>query len=369
MYGPYLYLGEHPESIMWINVVLISPELKKIQDSIFVEYTTSNNFNSTEIQQNVSKIISEEAGRSYIHIKCENLREKTRYEYRIRTLNKIILSGKSFHFTTGTKNACKFIIYGDDQTADFVPILAQITNHYQYQVHPDFIVHLGDINQNLWHDQENNAFFTTKQKLFRNIPYMPVLGNHDAKPISRYDAIYTLPHWYTIDYGKAVRIICLSGYDGFIPQTNGQYEFLEQQIQTGGQQNRFIIITVHETFFSIEDNIPEEKAILELREYIFPLLQKYNRGLQRNILVFSGHVHEYCRIIRNDLTFFTVGACSNAKWYSKLTNSATHAYHPEIAVKEFGKQSFAVISIRDDILTVEIQGWGHKIIEKLDFKI
>jgi predicted phosphodiesterase len=250
-----------------------------------------------------------------------------------------------------------------------VPILAQITNHYQYQARPDFIVHLGDINQNLWHDQQNNAFFTTKQKLFRTIPFQPVIGNHDAKPISRYNAFYTLPHWYTFDYGNVIKVICLSGFDGFLPQTNGQYEFIDQQLQIGCQRNQFIILCVHETFFSIEDNIPEEKPILELRSYIYPLLKRYNRGLQRNILVFSGHVHEYCRIIKDDLTFFIVGACSNAKWYSKLMNSKTHEYHPEIAVKEYGQQSFAILSIDEHKLSVEIQGWNHKIIEKIEFSL
>jgi predicted phosphodiesterase len=290
-----------------------------------------------------------------------------------------MIHGKSFHFRTAPQlssqnpilnhSDCKLIIYGDDQTADFVPILAQITNHYHYQQHPEFIVHLGDINQNLGQDHENNAFFMTKKKLFRTIPYMPVIGNHDVKPITRFNAIYTLPPWYSFKHGEKIQIVCLSGYDGFIPHTNGQYEFLENIVQEATGENRFIVVCVHESIFAIEENIPEERPVLELRQYVFPLLKKYNRGFQRNILVFSGHMHEYCRILRENLTFFTVGACSNAKWYSQLNNNSNHHYHPEIVTKEYGRQSFAVITIQSGNLNVEIRGWGKIIIEKLDFKL
>ena len=75
------------------------------------------------------------------------------------------------------------------------------------------MVHLGDINQNLWNLHENNTFFTTKHKLFKTIPYMPVIGNNDGKPISQYDAIYDIDNWYSFGNGPLLRIIVLSGFD------------------------------------------------------------------------------------------------------------------------------------------------------------
>jgi predicted phosphodiesterase len=375
-YGPYLYYGADPGTQMWINFVLVSATEIARKNTYYVEISPSKLFHSGDsIRISPTRVI-DEAGRVYLHFFCADLQPMTQYYYRIGYQQKITIGGRKHSFRTApTSNSPiepdvnRFIIYGDDQTADFFPILAQITNHYQLAAQPTFIVHLGDINQNLWHDPENNAFFQTKRKIFRRIPYLPVLGNHDAKPITRYDAIYTLPHWYAFDYGSQIRILCLSGYDGFVPQTNGQYEFIEHHLQTGTQANRFIIVCVHETFFGIETNIPEEQPTLELRQYVLPLLKQYNRGLQRNIVVFSGHIHEYCRILRDDLTFIIEGACSNAKWYSALHDDAAHTYDPSIAAKEYGRQSFALLTIQNETLIVEIRGWGKKIVESLEFRL
>jgi predicted phosphodiesterase len=375
-YGPYLYYGSNPASSMWVNFIIVSSAEMVLKEAYFCELSISDTFPSSSIIPFSSKNIIDEAGRTYLHFYFQNLTPNTRYYYRIGNLVKFVVKGRSYCFQTisnpisvSESNKARFIIYGDDQTADFFPILAQITNHYQYAAHPDFIIHLGDINQNLWHDQENNAFFQTKRKIFRQIPYLPVVGNHDAKPISRYDAIYNLPHWYVLDINPKLRILCLSGFDGFKPQTNGQYEFIETQLRTGVEENRFILVCIHEYFYGIETNIPEETPTLELREYILPLLKQYNRGFQRNILIFSGHIHEYSRIVQDDLTFIIEGACSNAKWYSKLQDNASHIYTPEIAAKEYGRQSFAFLIHDENIIKVEIRGWGKKIIETLEFRL
>jgi predicted phosphodiesterase len=384
-YGPYLYYGPNPATSMWINFILVSSSDIFLKDTVYAEISQSRSFHNSNVFRILPTEVILEAGRVYIHILCDNLASNICYYYRIGYKKKLIKSGRAYHFHTmidpcysgkdsctlknlaESSNSVRFIIYGDDQTADFFPILAQVTNHYQYAAHPEFIVHLGDINQNLGHDQENNAFFQTKQKLFNGIPYLPVIGNHDAKPISRFNALYNLPHWYIIDYGSRLRILCVSGYDGFVPHTNGQYEFIEANIQAGVQENRFIIFCTHEHFFSIETNIPEEKPVMELRQYILPLLRQYNRGLQRNIVIFSGHIHEYSRIVQDDLTFFIEGACSNAKWYSKLHGDSTHSYDPEIIAKEYGRQSYALLTLQNEILTVDIRGWGKKQVEFLEF--
>jgi hypothetical protein len=126
MYGPYLYFDKFPESTIWVNLIIVSKELIKIKDEIFVEISINKHFGKQNLQQNNSKILTEEAGRWYLHFYFKDLKPKTRYYYRIQSSNRILRGGSSFYFTTADiKDETKFIIYGDDQTADFVPILAQ----------------------------------------------------------------------------------------------------------------------------------------------------------------------------------------------------------------------------------------------------
>ena len=403
-YGPYLYFSCDPATSMVINWIGVVKKYQVPINSICAEICHEQTFPKNEIvKATSSKLTTEtqmEQERFYYHFTFNNLKPDTRYYYRIiisannqtrnqarnQTSNqinkqiidctneKIVISGKKYFFKTMVDNTQDFtenlIVYGDDQTADPFPILAQITNHAQFKEKPQFMIHLGDINQDLWNLNQNNAFFTTKRKIFRHIPYIPVVGNHDMKPVSQFNAFYDInSKWYSFNIGNKLLFIILSGADSLIPNTSGQYEFLEENLKQASNQDRYAIICIHEGPYNIETNIPEERATAENRKYVVPLLEKYNHGFQRNIVLFNGHVHSYERVIKDNMTFLTVGACSNAKYYSKLIDSKNRKYNPDIAITEYGRQSFAVLSLKNGDLNICIKNFLNKTIESLDFKL
>jgi len=344
------------------------------------------NFNPAIFNQGTFSVDLED--RTYYHIRVEDLEPNTMYYYRIGlNRGKHLFFGKQYHFTTGPEPNGEYIktpriaIYGDDQTQDWIPIIAQMHNYYLYKEKPDFIIHLGDINQRIYKKQENNAFWQTKRKLFKTTPYMPVIGNHDYPIVEYqppddawkfYEAFYSIPHWYSFDYGKKLKFIILSCEETIEPNTNGQYEFLEDCLRKSQseEEDRFAVICSHSGPYNIEHIIksPEER-IEQMKRYVVPLIERYNKGLQRNVLYFSGHDHTYERVVKNDMTYLTVGACSNAKYYSKLQDNSEKKYIPSIAQKEYGRPSYALLEINGNELTVTIRGLFGKTVEILKYHL
>jgi predicted phosphodiesterase len=383
-YGPYLQFGESISTEMKINWIAVDPKYFRSKESCWIEFSEIHNFgeNSSNSRLYCKEIIhlkdrTDTQKRVYYHFLLSNLEPQKKYYYRIGIAqpDDIIFQGKKFFFTTGLTpsdkdDSFKIIIYGDDQTADFVPVLAQRMNHLQYNDKPQFIVHLGDINQNLAKFEENNAFFQTKKKLFRTIPYMPVIGNHDVKPtMAYYHAIYDIKPWYSFDFGQYIRVVVISGYDLYRPNTNGQFEFIEKNLKEISEQNRYALICVHEGPYNIEIRSEEDAPIAEMREFVVPLLEKYNRGIQSNIVVFSGHKHTYERAVRNSVTYLTVGACSNAKSYSKLESKNGVEFLRNNVDFEYGKQSYALITLDGKKLVIKIKNIFNKVVETLKFSV
>jgi hypothetical protein len=383
-YGPYIYFSQDPGRILILNWIGVKPELRKLRHQTYVEVSKDLDFNPAKFYQGTYSVDLED--RTYYHIRIEDLEPKTKYYYRIgMERGKLVFSGKQYHFTTGPdsqdsyEKSPRIAIYGDDQTVDWIPIMAQFHNHYLYKDTPDFCIHLGDINQRIYKKQENNSFWQTKRKLFRTIPYMPVIGNHDYPTVEYqppddawkfYEAFYNIPHWYAFNYGKSLKFIILSCEETLEPNTNGQYEFFEEELKKAQEELRFAIVCSHSGPYNIEHIInPPEERIEQTKRYLVPLFEKYNKGLQRNIVFFSGHEHTYERVVKNNMTYLTVGACSNSKYHSKMQDTSEKKYIPSIAQSEYGRPSYALLEIIGDELIIKIRGLFGKTVETLKFSL
>lgn len=386
-YGPYLYYGSDVSSKITVNWIGVDEKYHGAVEETMLELSKSQDFSGTGLKSYGCTKVDFLNGRCYYHYECSELSAETTYFYRIRFRGKYVFEGTQFHFTTGPPNSKmldsdqspKIIVYGDDQTADWIPVMAQTHNHFMYKEDPDIIVHLGDINQRIFRKGENNSFWMTKRKLFRTVPYMPVIGNHDY-PIVEYpppddawkfwDSFYNMEHHYSFDYGRQLMFICINCEASLEPNTNGQYEFIENELKRSVEENRFAVICGHVAPYNIQTHVnPKQPRIENVKENLAPLLRKYNRGLQRNIVYFAGHMHTYERIIKDDVTYMTVGACSNAKWYSKLEPNEKDELRVHDTETEYGGRAFALLTIDDDTLHVTIRKMFGKDLEHLLFSL
>ncbi len=380
-YGPYLRFDAEDCTKMALTWIVINPKLQVNQKYVIIEYSEDPSFLNSHEQQSQSLIKLK--GRYYYHFQLEDLAPNTLHYYRLQFVSneekKVYLQRADMVFKTrphdDEKIQTSFVIYGDDQTQDWIPVLAQLTLHAIRKENPDFIIHLGDMNQHVWKPNENNTFFTTKRKLFRSTPYLPVIGNHDVKGVNDkpdvfdyYRAFFAIPNWYAFLFGKDLLFIILSSEDTYKPNTNGQYEFFQQKLAYGQDTERFIIICSHAGPYNIEKQEREEQRITEIRKYIVPLLEESVKHGYSNIILFSGHIHTYEHIMVNKINYLTVGACSNAKYYSKLQDTENARYTTENLVKEYGKQSFAVLSFKNDTLIIEIKNIFNQTIDFLAYK-
>lgn len=387
-YGPYLYYGTDVASEIVVNWIGVSEKYHAPSERTTIQVSESRNFaDSNYIKEFECSKIRDLEGRRYYHYKCSGLSANTTYYYRIMIDEHVVFDGPKYHFTMGplsdqeadSISDHKIIIYGDDQTADWIPVMALYHNHFMYKEDPSMIIHLGDINQRIFRQGENNAFWTTKRQLFRTIPYMPVIGNHDY-PIVQYpppddawkfyDAFYDVAHYYAFDYGCRLTFICINNEESLAPNSTGQYEFIEKVLKRTVEEDRFAIICGHASPYNIQTHVnPKQTRIEQVKEHLVPLLKKYNKGLQRNILYFAGHMHTYERIIKDDVTYITVGACSNAKYYSQLEPNDKDELRVDDAEEEYGGRAFAVLTLKDRNLIVTIQKMFGKNITSLKFSL
>lgn len=237
------------------------------------------------------------------------------------TSNLISKGGPSFRIQK-VKKATTVIVYGDQRFTD--PTNTKVTSpkarHWLVEQianeKPDAILLNGDVvySGDVVNDYE---VYKTEMQVWRDdhINVYPALGNHEFHG----DAQQALEHWwnafpemrdrrwYSAQLGKAIYTIALDS-DTSLLEGSDQQKWLDLQLKGLPKETKFVFISMHhppvadfQTKINVSHNPrPNEIALRDYLERVVP-------QLHAKIIVCAGHIHNYKRFLRGDVTYLVSG--------------------------------------------------------------
>ena len=192
---------------------------------------------------------------------------------------------------------------------------------------PKFIVNSGDLVRNGRDIKDWEAFFKVSNKLMKNTPYYPVLGNHEKDSPYYYD-LFDLPNnekYYYFTVGDALFIVLDSegkeisqpsyisepNEDKFWEEAFSEYfttqkKWLENVLELNNEAG-FVFIFQHKPLYSIMKS--REQEAKRTRAFWGDIFERH--GVQ---VFLNGHDHHYHHAIDNGVHFITSGR----RWSTSL---------------------------------------------------
>ncbi|MBC8125670.1 MAG: metallophosphoesterase, partial [Gloeobacteraceae cyanobacterium ES-bin-144] len=214
---------------------------------------------------------------------------------------------------------------------------------------PDLNLQMGDNAYNSGTDTEyQSGYFNMYANIFRKMPQMSTLGNHDANNTTPgvdgtysypYFDMFTFPtagelggvasgteHYYSFDYGN-IHFVCLDSNSSTRtvdnPATTGVNEdapmaaWLRQDLAST-TATWIIAFWHHPPYSKGSHDSDTEPAMVQMRERFNPILE--NGGVD---LVFNGHSHNYERSVLLDGNYGTTGTITAAMKKNSGNGSTT----------------------------------------------
>ena len=248
-------------------------------------------------------------------IHLARLHPKTKYTFDV--LNDGTDIGKG-SFTTYPDEIApfKFAVFGDTRSRH--KIHAKIVNRI-IKEKPLFVINTGDMVGNGRDINDWEPFFKVNKELMRNIPYYPVLGNHEKDSPYYYD-FFDLPNnekYYHFSVGDALFIILDSegkeisepNYiseknsekfwkDSFEEYFTAQKKWLEKVLEINKEAG-FVFVFQHRPMYSIKKSRVEETNKYR-KEFWGDFFEKHKVQV-----FFNGHDHHYHHAYKNGVHYIT----------------------------------------------------------------
>lgn len=247
-------------------------------------------------------------------IHLANLKPNTTYSYDV--LNDGSDEGKG-ELTTFPDESTpfNFVAIGDSRNRH--DIHAEIVSKIMGET-PRFVINSGDLVANGRSIGDWEAFFKVNNKLMKNTPYYPVLGNHEKDSPYYYD-FFDLPNnerYYYFNVGDALFIVLDSEglrttmpsyisedkedqfwYNSGVDYLKTQKEWLEGVLNLHKEAG-FVFVFQHLPLYSVKKSrVAESKMAREFWGDIFA-----RHGVQ---VFLNGHDHHYHHAIDNGVHFIT----------------------------------------------------------------
>jgi hypothetical protein len=237
------------------------------------------------------------------------------------TSNLISQSGPSFRVPIKSKTT-SVIVFGDQRFTD--PENTKVTNPKARRIlvekiaaeHPDAVLLNGDVPYS-GDDVNDYEVYKTETNVWRDehLHVYPALGNHEFHG----DPQQALEHWwaafpelkgrrwYSVQLGKSLYTIALDTNTSLLAGSD-QRKWLDGQLKGLSPETKFVIISLHhppvadfQTKINVSHNPrPNEIALRDYLESIAP-------QLHAKVIVSAGHIHNYERFLRNDVTYLVSG--------------------------------------------------------------
>ncbi len=327
-----VYLTNVSTNSVFVNLKTLLPSVVTVKYAKASDYAKSGEFTNS---------VSESAPEVYHHIKLSKLAPNTQYTYEV--ISKDSLTGemktKRFSFyTTPTDDTLKdfsFVVYGDTRTF-------QLRNKLvcdaiaKDPADPRVVFNIGDLTMDGRVLANWNRFFWAIHDLAAEVPYYPILGNHEYNSSYFYDA-FPLPkgggtdqeEWYSFNYGP-VHFIVLDADVILMEKDPAKMEEQTQWLIKDLKENanaKFKIVLFHQPFWT---NTVGEDGNPELVKYWKSIFEKYGVNI-----VFNGHYHSYERFVNNGVTYVTTAGGGapmyqlkpKDKWWKFTVKSIADIHH------------------------------------------
>ena len=285
--GPYL--GDVTETS-----IVVSWATTNSNDSV-VEYATDDQYIALGNSYDQK---TEGLTNARVHnVTLTGLQSSTLYHYRVVSGSETS-EDNTFHTAVDASEPFTIVAYGDSRTLihDHQAVVDSIMEH-----EPRLILDTGDLVSDgrilpLW-----DVFFFITRDLISDVPYYPVLGNHEQNSQFYYD-LFHLPkgggkedeQWYSFDYGNT-HFVCLDSNDR---DSSEQLAWLENDLAQAAGKAQWIVVNSHHAFFSSGQHGSYND---EMSDWI-DAFEQYGVDI-----VFNGHDHIYERSSNNGIWYIVAG--------------------------------------------------------------
>jgi len=249
----------------------------------------------------------------------------------------------------------------------------------QTTVDPKFVLLTGDLIDDGDLEQQWQWFLGVPKQEFANVPFVPILGNHEVEdyPNKNFYYHFNLPKdvgtgandgaVYAFEYGDALFMQFDSQFEGEVDPYKADAQFTKQlewmRNQVAKSDKKWKIVSMHKGAYSSGDNASAESERVQFyRKYLIPVFDELGVDI-----VFEGHDHMYMRsyqmlnnvAIKNIPTdaqgnvlnpkgsLYLMGNSAASKFYQRNPDADTF-----FAVKndQPGKKMFVDVSVTSDVL-------------------
>lgn len=295
-------LGQNPEtsaSVTWRTTPDVNQGFAEIAKATAAPkfWRTAKTIKATKHELDGTNVPMAGIKSNYFSATFTDLEPNTLYGYRV---------GDGEHwsewiqFKTASDKPEKFsFLYVGDAQNYILELWARLIRQ-GYKMAPDasFIIHAGDLVNRAHNEREWTEWFEAGGWIHRNLPSIPVAGNHEYRPLKKdekkrhlsiqWKPQFTLPEngpkglketvYYT-DY-QGVRIIALNTNENI----GKQIPWLENVLKNN--PNKWTVVTYHHPLYSASAG----RDNAELRSKLKPIFDKYSVDLS-----LQGHDHSYAR--------------------------------------------------------------------------
>ena len=255
----------------------------------------------------------------------------------------------------------KALIFPDSQSSDYSGWrkLAQIA--YSKNEDAAFFINMGDLVDNGYDFSQWRAWFNSVAPMIENIPFAPVMGNHETynmdwqiAPPTPYLTLFNLPEngtdanknqYYSFDYGDVHFVVLNTQTDEMADFTP---DLMQQQLSwlrsdLAGTQSKWKIVLMHKdilryAFTDRPNNFdPASIQFTPWAQQLMPVFEEYNVDA-----VLTAHLHTYRRRVplkafkpdNTGITYILTGVAGSVRYanlWQKNPADAALAPQPEDA--------------------------------------
>lgn len=255
----------------------------------------------------------------------------------------------------------KALIFPDSQSSDYSGWQKLTQTAYAKNEDAAFFVNMGDLVDNGYDFSQWRAWFNSVAPMIENIPFAPVMGNHETynmdwqiAPPTPYLTLFNLPEngtdanknqYYSFDYGD-VHFVVLNTQTDEMADFNP--DLMQQQLNwlrsdLAGTQSKWKIVLMHKdilryAFTDRPNNFdPASIQFTPWAQQLMPVFEEYNVDA-----VLTAHLHTYRRRVplkafkpdNTGITYILTGVAGSVRYanlWQRNTADAALAPQPEDA--------------------------------------
>ena len=251
----------------------------------------------------------------------------------------------------------KALIFPDSQSSDYSGWRKLAQTAYSKNEDAAFFINMGDLVDNGYDFSQWRAWFNSVAPMIENIPFAPVMGNHETynmdwqiAPPTPYLTLFNLPEngtganknlYYSFDYGD-VHFVVLNTQTDEMADFNP--DLMQQQLSwlrsdLAGTQSKWKIVLMHKdilryAFTDRPNNFdPASIQFTPWAQQLIPVFEEYNVDA-----VLTAHLHTYRRRVplkafkpdNTGITYILTGVAGSVR-YANLwqRNTADTALAPQ----------------------------------------